>query len=247
LARLFAALGAQLVLSGRRRERLEDVCAQCGGEERCTVLPLDLGDFGEARSAVENAARAFGGLDALVLAAGISQRAYALDTEDEVLARIMEVNFRTPAAIAHHAVSWLREREDPMIVAVSSIASTLLTPYRSGYAASKRALEGYFGVLRMELEREKIPIRVVMVTPGFVRTEISQSAMAGDGSPHGQMDSGQQQGISAERCARKIVQGILAGKEEIRVGFGFRGRLGLFLKSVAPRVLQRRLTHGRVY
>jgi len=102
------------------------------------------------------------------------------------------------------------------MVVVSSLMGYLDTPMRSAYAASKHALQGYFDSLRAEVWRQNV--KVTLVCPGFVKTAISLNALAADGSKHGRMDRTQQKGISAERCAAKMLDAIASGREEVLIG-----------------------------
>jgi len=77
-------------------------------------------------------------------------------------------------------------------------------------------LHGFFEVLRAE--EEKNGIHVTMVCPGYIRTDISLSALRGDGGKHAKMDPGIQQGMPAAECARRILKGVKRGKQEIIVG-----------------------------
>lgn len=102
------------------------------------------------------------------------------------------------------------------IAVTSSIAGRFGFPLRSSYAASKFALYGFFETLQAEYHGDNI--RVVMVCPGRVRTQISFNALEADGTKHGRMDEGQQKGITADKAARKIVRAIKKQKPEVLVG-----------------------------
>ncbi len=102
------------------------------------------------------------------------------------------------------------------IAVTSSIDGRFGFPLRSAYASSKFALYGFFETLQAEYHDDGI--RVVMVCPGRVQTQISFNALEGDGKKHGRMDEGQQNGITAEKAARKIVKAIKKQKPEVLVG-----------------------------
>jgi short-subunit dehydrogenase len=105
---------------------------------------------------------------------------------------------------------------------------------RSGYSASKFALHGFFEVLRAE--EEKNGIHVTMVCPGYIRTDISLSALQGDGGKHAKMDPGIEQGMPADECARRILRGIQSDKKEIVVG-AKREQAVVYLKRFFPTLL----------
>jgi short-subunit dehydrogenase len=99
---------------------------------------------------------------------------------------------------------------------VSSLTGKFSTPLRSGYAASKHALHGFFDALRAEVSRDGI--RVTVVCPGYVRTQVSINALTADGSPHGIMDAGQEKGMSPEKCADLILWAAERGRDEVVIG-----------------------------
>jgi short-subunit dehydrogenase len=121
------------------------------------------------------------------------------------------------------------------IVVTSSLSGKLGSPMRSGYCASKHALHGFFDALRAEVFKDNI--KVTMVCPGYIQTQISINAIGADGSQHGQMDTNQANGIPVEVCASKIVKAIKNNKSEIYIG----GKevLGVYLKRFFPRILER--------
>jgi dehydrogenase/reductase SDR family protein 7B len=104
------------------------------------------------------------------------------------------------------------------------------SPYRSTYAAAKHALHGYFDSLRAELHKENKKIQVLIVCPGFVKTNISLNALKGDGSTHNQLDEGIQKGLDPQYVAKKILDAIQHEKEEILVA-GFKESFAVFLND----------------
>jgi dehydrogenase/reductase SDR family member 7B len=121
-------------------------------------------------------------------------------------------------------------RRTGQIVVISSVVGRFGTPFRSAYAASKHALHGFFESLRAELYDQGI--RVTMICPGFVATELSVNALTGDGSPLGRMDKGQQVGMDPARCAAKIVKAIEAEQNEVYIGG--KETLGVYLQRFVP-------------
>lgn len=239
---LLAAMQAYVIVTARRQDVLEELIAACGGDERVRALPYDLQHLDGIPELVHMAEQIFGPIDVVIHAAGVSQRAEASETSPSVMRQIMAVNYHAPTIITSLLLPGMLDRGEGKIVAVSSLAAHLPTPRRSSYTAAKRALHGYFDALRLELWDS--PVRVVMAVPGFVRTEISVRALTGSGASHGEMDRGQARGMDPKKCARKIVQAALSGKEVAEIGFGIRGRFALLLKALAPGLLYRRLAKG---
>ncbi|WP_294070776.1 SDR family NAD(P)-dependent oxidoreductase [Proteiniphilum sp. UBA1028] len=206
-----------LILTATRADRLTEVqqeCIRLGA--RCEILPYDLSDPTHIDTLTDNAVALFGRIDIAFLNAGISQRGKTLETDFQVDRKIMDVNFFAPVRITKRLLPKMIEKGGGTIAVTSSIAGRFGFPLRSAYASSKFALYGFFETVHAEYYDENI--RVVMVCPGRVRTQISFNALEADGTKHGRMDEGQQKGITAEKAARKIVKAIKQQKPEVLVG-----------------------------
>ena len=221
LAYELASRGAKLILSARRKEELERVKGNCPAPSQPNVrtLPLDLTKPEMLKLSTEAALQFFGHVDILVNNGGISQRSFAKDTLIDVDRKIMEVNYFGAVALTKLILPHFLKRKTGHLVTVSSVTGIFGTPYRSGYAASKHALHGFFDSLRAELWSDvKNGITVTMICPGFIHTPITLSAVTGDGSPLGKMDEAQYAGKPADWCAKKIVNAIERKKEEVYIG-----------------------------
>jgi dehydrogenase/reductase SDR family member 7B len=213
LALELAARGARLVLAARREQALQAVHAACANPERHQVITLDLEDAASlAEKAVAIETLAGGGIDVLINNAGLSLRGLASDTAVAVDRRIMEVNYFGPIALTKALLPGMLARRHGHVVVVSSIVGHISTPMRSAYAASKHALHGFFDALRAEVHDQGI--RVTLLLPGYVSTDISLHALGPDGQPHGRMDDNQSGGMPAQACARRMVDAIERGRAE---------------------------------
>lgn len=236
LAVAFHHAGAKLVLSARREDELKRVQTACGGEANTRMLPMDVTNAAALPEKTQQALGMFNGIDILVLNAGVTQRSLTRDTDENVYRQLMEVNFFATESLARAVLPSMLEQKSGHMVVISSIAGKFGVPLRSGYSASKFALHGFFEVLRAE--EEKNGIHVTMVCPGYIRTDISLSALQGDGAKHAKMDPRISQGMAAPECARRILQGIGRGKKEIIVGD--KSEQGLvYLKRFFPDLLAR--------
>lgn len=215
LARVLDRRGARLVLSARRRDRLEEVRSGLGRPDDHQVLPMDVTDIDRTDERVQEA-WAGGPIDVMIHNAGISQRSLAADTDVSVDRRVMEVNYFGVVALTKALLPAMLERGGGRFVVVSSLVGKISTPMRSGYSASKHALHGFFDALRAELYDRGI--RVTLACPGFVRTEISFHALTGDGSEQGTMDDAQEHGLAPAVCAERIVRAAEAEKREVLIG-----------------------------
>lgn len=232
LAKALAARGAKLILSARRVDELERVRNACGGHNAPVVLvPMDVADLDSIPDKAAAAIAAFGHVDMVINNAGISQRSLAADTDLSVDQRLMLVNYFGTVAVTKALLPHLVQRGTGRIVSVTSVVGKFGTPYRSAYAASKHAVHGFMEALRAELSGTGI--KVQLVTPGFIRTQVSVNALTGDGKPLGTMDQAQAQGMDPDEAARRILAGIERDGMEIYVG-GPKERFGLFLKRFFP-------------
>jgi len=216
-AYLYARQGVNLILTATRVEKLAEVqreCIRLGAQ--CAALPFDLSNLKHIDELTDNAIAAFGKIDIAFLNAGISQRSKILETDDKVDEKIMAVNFFAPVKISKRLLPEMINQGGGTIAVTTSISGKFGFPLRSAYASSKFALYGFFETLQAEYWDQNI--RVVMVCPGRVRTNISYNALEADGKKHGQMDEGQDSGISSEKAAKKIVKAIEKQKPEVLVG-----------------------------
>lgn len=238
LAEAFSRQGARLVLSARRADELERVRARCERPDAHFVLPLDMagGDFDRATADV--LAR-FGRIDVLVNNAGISQRSRVAETVLAVDRRIMEVNYFGVVGLTKAVLPVMRRQKAGRFVVISSLVGLVSTPLRSTYAASKHALHGFFEALRAE-EYDN-GIRVLMVCPGAIATDVSLHALSGDGREHGVMDPLQAAGMPPAECARRILAALARDRPQVVVA----GREGIvvplqrFLPSLYRRLVRR--------
>ena len=242
LARELAGRGARLILSARRTGRLEELRAGLPRAGDHLVLPLDLADAAALPAAAAEALCQRGQIDVLVHNGGVSQRALAKDTALEVDRRIFEVNFFGTVALTKAVLPSMLARRAGHLVVVSSLVGRVGTPLRSSYAASKHALHGFFDSLRAEVFREGI--RVTLICPGFVRTEVSLQALTGDGTPQGTMDRAQQHGMAPAACAARIARAVERGRNEVLIGG--RERFAVPLMRFAPDLFHRVVRKARV-
>jgi short-subunit dehydrogenase len=182
----------------------------------CFVVPCDVPRIDDIDRAVETIRTHTRRLDVLVNNAGVSQRSFALDTSREVERELFEVNYFGAVAIAKAVVPWMISQGGGHVAVVSSMAGKYGFRMRSAYSASKHALHGYFETLRAEIWPNRI--HIVLIVPGRIRTKISLNAVTANGTPHGKLDRGQLKGISAERCAARIVRAISNKRKEVFIG-----------------------------
>lgn len=214
----YAEEGARLVLTSSSVNRLEPVAARCRelGATEVNILSYDLTYLDGIDRLTDKAWDAMKGIDIVMLNAGISQRTNVEDTSMEMVRKIMEINYFAPVAIAKRLLPKMVGRGYGKIAVTTSIAGRFGFPLRCGYSSSKFALYGFFETLQAEYYEKGI--RVTLVCPGRVQTNISRYALDKGGKPHGVMDPGQAGGMTAEAAARVITRAIAKEKKEVLVG-----------------------------
>jgi short-subunit dehydrogenase len=228
-----AKKGAKLILSARRKEELERVKGNCiaSVQPNVRVLPLDLAQSGTLQLSTEAATQMFGHVDILINNGGISQRSLAKETSLEVDRVLMEIDYFGTVALTKFLLPHFLERKSGHFVVTSSVMGIIGTPYRSGYAAAKHALHGFFDSLRAEVWKENI--FVTLICPGWIRTNITLNAVVGDGSKLNQMDKTTDHGLSPEELAKRMVVAIEKRKEEVYIG-GAKEVFAVYAKRFFP-------------
>ena len=243
LAYHLSAKGARLILSSRRVDELERVISQCeGSPENIKILPLDLAQADCLATATQQAIQLFGYIDILINNGGISQRSLTKDTDLSVYRKLMEVNYFGTIAITKYLLPHFVERKNGHFVVITSLVGKFGTPYRSGYSAAKHALHGFFDSLRAEVFNDNI--KVSIICPGFIHTNVSVNALTEKGDKLNQMDEAQANGMSPEECARQITKAI--EKEKLEVYIGGKERFGVYLKRFLPGYFAKMVRGARV-
>lgn len=215
LAYQFAKKGTHVILTGRRRANLEKVKSNCEKMGvKGYVFELDLQSYDSidslASALEENSLRP----DFIILNAGISQRALTLETDFEVDMKLMNTNYFGSVYLIKKLKKILLESQVTHIAVNTSISGLFGFPLRSAYCASKRALFGFFESLALEYPN----IKVTFIIPGRINTEISRSAVMGDGSKFGEMDPGQANGMDVNKCARIAIRAIAKERHKKLIG-----------------------------
>jgi dehydrogenase/reductase SDR family member 7B len=212
LAIAWSREGATLVLSARNKTELERVRNACVDPTKHKVLPLDLTDTNAILAAAKGVPR----VDVLVHSGGVSQRSFAAETDLATDRAIMDLNYFGTVALTKAVLPRMLARREGQIVPITSVIGYVAIPTRSAYAASKHALHGFFEALRAETAKDGIAITIVV--PGYVRTKVSENALRGDGTPHGQLDETHAKAMRAEDAAIRIIDAVARKKAEVRVG-----------------------------
>ena len=241
-AQKFSTEGYVLILSSRNLKELERVKNSCAFPEDIRILPLDLADSGDFNQKVPTALSFFGKVDMLLHNGGISQRSLIKDTQLEVDRKLMEVNYFGTVALTKAILPHFIDRQQGHFGVVTSLVGKFGSPYRSSYAGAKHALHGFFDTLRAEHHQDGIS--VTLICPGFIRTKVSINAVTGDGTPLGEMDQAQDQGMSPEACAKALFRAMKNKKEEVYIGG--KETLAVYLKRFLPGLFSKILRSAKV-
>jgi NAD(P)-dependent dehydrogenase (short-subunit alcohol dehydrogenase family) len=236
LALRLARQGARLVLAARNAARLDSLAEECRAlGTQALVVPTDVASREQCEALADAAFAHFGAIDVVVLNAGATMWSRLDELEDVgLLERLMRLNYLGAAWLTRRALPALIAARG-RIVAVSSLTGLVGVPTRTGYAASKHAMIGFFDSLRVELADRGVSVTVV--APDFVRSEIHRRAIGPDGKPLGTSPMRESKIMGADECARIIADAALARRRLVITSF--RGKLMRWAKLVAPGLVDR--------
>ena len=232
----FSKQEANLILSSRNLEKLEEVKHLCAYPDKVKLLKVDLNDYHNFEQLTQEAISLFNGIDLLINNGGISQRSLAKNTTITVDKRIFDTNYFGTVALTKTLLPHFVSKKSGHFVVITSVVGKIGTPLRTSYAASKHALHGFFDSLRAEIHDDNIA--VTLVCPGFVNTDVSINALTGDGSRQNTMDKSTANGLSPDYFAKIMLKAIARKKQEIVIG-GKLEVLAVYVKRFFPKVLAR--------
>jgi short-subunit dehydrogenase len=220
--------GAKVATCGRNNDKLYNLRTDFASFPLHTMV-TDVSNENDCRRFIESTIKVFGGIDILINNAGISMRAELKDASVDVIRKVMDINFFGAVYCTHFALNSLIERKG-IIVGVSSIAGYRGLPGRSGYSASKFALQGWLEAIRTELIESGV--HVMWVCPGFTTSNIRNAALNNKGESQGESPLDESKLMSAEECARIILHAI--EKRKRTVVMTFTGKRTVLLNKFFP-------------
>ena len=205
--------GADLVISARRRERLEQVAAEIAGSgRRAEIVAGDLTDAHVRQAVLARAEQEFGGLDILVNSAGVAALGPFEDANPDRLRQIFELDFFSLVELTRAALPVLRRGRKPIVVNIGSILGRVAVPHLSEYSAAKFAVRGFTDALRAELHGSGVD--VLLVSPATVETEIWER-MLEETAPTAWRAP---RGLTPAAVATATVRAIRRGRREVLPG-----------------------------
>ncbi|OTF69304.1 hypothetical protein BLA29_008344 [Euroglyphus maynei] len=238
IARIFYEHGAHVILAARRTDELERVktefLANSVKKFEPEIIRLDLSSAEQSEMVARKISEKFN-VDILVNNAGISSRAQALDTVIDVDERLITVNFLGHIAFTKIILKSMIEsgRKDGKILAISSIQDRFAIPFRSSYSSSKHALRAWYDSLRSELSLISPKILISLLSPGYIRTNISMNAINSDGTKYGRMDETTASGHTPEYVATISIEMLLNDQQE-RILAPFIHRFLIIIRTLWP-------------
>lgn len=226
LALLAGKAGAKLVLAGRRKDELEKVA---GEVPFALVCVTDVAKEKDCEQLINAAIQHFGKIDILINNAGISMRALFMDMHLNVIRQLMDVNFWGAVYCTKFAMPHLLKSKGS-VVGISSIAGKKGLPGRTGYSASKFALEGFLETLRTE--NLKKDLHVLVACPGFTASNIRKASLGKDGSAQGESPRDEGGMMSAEEVAQAILKAVIRRKRDLILTGN--GKLTVWLNKFFP-------------
>ncbi len=231
LAVEFSHQGAKVVLAARDENALQEAATECqkaGG--KALIVPTDVAERDQCEHLMEQTVKTFNGIDVLINNAGISMWAYFSEMQDLTpFEKMMQVNYLGSVYCTYFALPHLKKTAG-RLVAISSLAGKNGVPTRSGYAASKHAMVGFFDTLRIELAGTGVTTTVIY--PGFVATEIRKRAYGRDGTSLKISPIQEDKAMPADVAAKKMMKAIAARNRELVMTA--RGKIGQWIKLLAP-------------
>jgi short-subunit dehydrogenase len=215
---------------GRNSDKLYSLQTEYPSAPLHTMV-ADVSSENDCRHFIETTIKIFGGIDVLINNAGVSMRALLKEADVEVIKKVMDINFYGTVYCTKHALKSIVERKGT-VVGVSSIAGYRGLPGRSGYSASKFAVQGWLESIKTELVEDGV--HVMWVCPGFTTSNIRNAALNKEGSSHGETPMDESKMMPADVCARLILNAIRKRKRTLVLTFT--GKRTVFMQKFFPKL-----------
>ena len=230
----FAKRGANVVLAARQYVKLCEISQEIHDQFQVKTLAVqvDVSKEEDCKELISQTIITMGRIDILVNNAGISMRALFKDLDIEVLKQVMDINFWGTVYCTKYALSEILNHEGS-VVGVSSIAGFKGLPGRTGYSASKFAMNGFLEALRVE--NLKNNLHVMLACPGFTASNIRNVALNSEAKPQGESSMQEDKMMTANEVALIIVNGIAQRKRQIIMTA--QGKFTAFMQKFFPNLL----------
>ena len=230
LAEVFGSKGSKILITGRKKEALNKAVAELRAKNiQIHGFQSDVSKEEDNKRMAEEAIRQFGKIDILINNAGISMRALFQDVDMDVVKKVMDINFYGALYATKYCLPAIMESKGS-VIGISSIAGFRGLPGRTGYSASKFALQGFLEVLRTEMLKKGV--HVLTACPGFTASNIRKSSLTPDGSQQGESPREEDKMMTAEECALHIYKATQKRKKYLVLTT--QGKVTVFLNKWFP-------------
>lgn len=235
LTQVFAENGFSVMMSARNIQTLEAAAAplQRVGHSIATFV-ADVSVEENVKQLIEATIAQFGKINVLICNAGITMRGLIKDSEIKIIQNVVNINFWGSVFATKYALPYL-EKEQGSIIAMSSVAGYVGLPTRSGYSASKFAMEGFFESLRIEYLKKDL--HVLIARPGFTKTAIRDRMLDAKGNEQGKSHKEEKGSLDAHEVALKIYHSYIKKKPYLMMGF--EAWISYYFKKWFPRLTDR--------
>ena len=228
----FGKAGAKVVISGRDQNKLQETSMELAQQNiTCLAVQSDVSRAEDANILIDRSIATFGQIDVLINNAGISMRALFQDVDLAVIKQVMDINFYGTVFVTKGALPHILKSKGS-IIGVSSIAGYRGLPGRTGYSASKFAMQGFLEALRTEVMHQGV--HVMVACPGFTASNIRNTALNANGAMQGESPRAEEKMMTAEEVAGRILIGTLSRKRELIMTS--QGKLTVFLNKWLPKL-----------
>lgn len=236
-AKALSSKGANVIISARREDELQRVKTECSQPDSVYVLPLDLMENSKASEWVNEAWKAFNGIDILINNGGIGQFGSVMETQEEVERKIFETNYFAHVAVTKAILPKMLEARKGTVMTIASIAGKFGQANLAAYSASKAAVILYNESLKEELY--KSPIKIQVVSPGFIKTNVTINGLKPDGSKIMKNSPAQENGMPTDEFASKLLK--VLQKDKFHSYIGKKELLAVPLHTFVPGLLYKML------
>jgi dehydrogenase/reductase SDR family protein 7B len=222
--------GAKLILASRNIEKLENLRQSLINPEKHFVQYLDYENYHDFPAIVSALLKKVKSIDILVNNAGVSQRSSLKETPIEIDEKLLRINYLGNIALTKALLPMFLAQGSAQIIVISSLSGKFGFFLRSTYSAAKHALQGFYETLRLEHYHDNISI--LLVFPGFIKTQVSENSITATGATHGIKDENHKKGMEVSACVSQIISA--AEKDKYEIVLGPEAKKAWFLRRFFP-------------
>jgi dehydrogenase/reductase SDR family protein 7B len=230
LAEKFGQEGGRILITGRNLNELNNAVSEL--KQRGISIEgfqADVSKESDNEAMAKKAIELYGTIDILINNAGISMRALFSEVDLDVVKKVMDINFYGVLYATKYCLPEIIKNKGS-VIGISSIAGFRGLPGRTGYSASKFALNGFLEVLRTELL--KSGVHVLTACPGFTASNIRKRSLTKDGSAQGESPRKEEKMMTAEECASHIYKATVKRKNFLILTT--QGKLAVWINKLLP-------------